>query len=170
MGLITLTDADQDAVPAWFAAALKRQDPSLMVGRWHPAPPVLAEHPELQGKWRWCIYQCTRHQSATGEHTEACLRAGTYVLLVQSPEGDWMPLNDRVLERLREIDVVRQGLSLDERGLERWRRERAYEQQQAAAKREREAAEIVRLNSRDHRRQLLRAHHLIQQHDLRINQ
>lgn len=168
MGLITLTDGA--AVPPGFERRLRQLDPTLMVAVWRPAPPVLAAHPELEGKWRWCIYQCVTHQSTTAEHTDACRRAGCYVWMVQSDAGEFMPLGDRVLEHLKEMDMARKGYTLDARGLDAFRRDAAYRAQLAAARNERECAEIVRLNSRDHRRQLLQAHRLIQQHDLRINQ
>src|SRR5258708_33458694 len=51
-------------------------------------------------KNHWMIEQCVEHLSGKREHTHVCRRI--WVLNARTPEGDMLPLCDKVLEMVKE--------------------------------------------------------------------
>lgn len=160
MDRITLVGGGRPAIPEGFRERLRALDPTLCV-RWNQPPPWSKKPP------RFIIEQCVKHYAIGAEHDHTCQRL--YVFLVQDAEGGMMPLGDAVLEEIKSRDVQRAGYGPND--LDRFIREH---QEQLDANREQitaAQADSVRHASRFNRRQLLKAVHLIQQHDVcRINQ
>jgi hypothetical protein len=66
--------------------------------------------PELHVEWnpkrqRWVIEQCIAHSGPIGVHTHLCNRV--YVWLVRGDDNEYMPLCERVIEKLREMETYR---------------------------------------------------------------
>lgn len=139
-------------IPPGFAGRLERLDPSLLLF-WNPR------------KRKWVVEQCVHHYAPTAAHSHLCERI--YVWMVQSEQGDPMPLGDHVLDKLRAIDLQRQGFGPGDR--EKFIRGLNAEQLELERKRDAEIADIMRHNSRLNRAQLAQAWTLIQRHDLRPN-
>lgn len=146
--------ADQGpAVPNWFRERLRQYDSSLLVS-WN------------RFRRRFVIEQCVEHYpDGKGEHTHVCRRI--YVLLAQDPEGCMMPLGERVLEMIRERDVAKVGYGPDE--LDRFLADANRVAKAAKEENEKAQDEAIRYGTRHNRRQLLKAVHLLQQHNLTPN-
>lgn len=90
------------------------------------------------------------------------------MLLVESEDHGYAPLADRVLEEIKARDVSKAGY-----GPEDWQRFCADMDRIDQANRsqiETKMAETVKECSKDNRRQLRKAIHLMQQHSLAVNQ
>ncbi len=151
--MITVIGDAIPAAPETFLRRMRQLDPSLHLS-WNGR------------KHKWLIEQCIEHHAAGALHDHTCRRV--YVYLVQAENGDPMPLSERVLDKLKEIDTQRQGYGPDR--LEAWRRDRMNEQLELEARRNEEMRDAIRHSSRYNRRQLLRAVTLMGRHDLRVNQ
>lgn len=147
------TAPDGPAVPDWFRERLRQYDSSLLVS-WSRL------------KRRFVIEQCVRHYpDPAGNHTFTCGRV--YVLLAQDPEGAMMPLGERVLEMIRERDVEKAGYGPHD--LTRFLKDQHLIGEKAAAESEKAQQDVIRYGARHNRRQLLKAVHLIQQHNMTPN-
>lgn len=150
--MIWVPDSVERVVPSWFARELRALDPNLI--------PYFNSQ-----RQRWIIDRCTLGgalNAAMHEHTPECPK--TNVMVVQD-EGHYMPLCERVLDELRSKDSWSQYGSF-----ENYQRHTANEDAADEAKRERQIDNLYHDASADHRRQLLQAYHLTQQHDTaRIN-
>lgn len=130
-----------DKVPDWFLRLLKDTDPQLVV-YFNPF------------KQRFMI-----DRQVPGQ-------VNTNVMVVQAENGEYMPLTENTIERLRSIDAWRNYGSF-----EAMHRHHLQLEAEDAAKREAEIRENYRLAGLDDKIQLNRAHTLTQRHDtLRINQ
>lgn len=128
-------------VPDWFQTRLKDTDPSLVV-YFNPF------------KERWMIDR----KAENGQTSN--------VMVCESDNGEYMPLTDNTIDRLRSMDA--------------WAKHGSYEAfhrhniELAAAdkaKRDAEIRENYRLASLDDKAQLHRAYDLVQRHDVaRVNQ
>ena len=128
-------------LPDWFARGLKDLDPSL----------VCYLNPF---KNRWVVDR----KAENGQTTN--------VMVVQSEEGEFMPLTDNTLERIKSMDAWKQYGSY-----EAFHRHNIQVEVDAAAKRDAEIRENYRLNSLDNKRQLRQVYDLVQRHDVaRVNQ
>lgn len=140
-------------VPPWFTAALRETDPNLIV-YFNPM------------KQRWVIDRCTRgglHNAGAHVHTNDCPR--TNVTVVQD-EGQYMPLCQAVIDNLRASDAWSQHRSADQ-----FTRSGENAAAEDKAKREKAIDDLYHETTKDNRRQLLQAFHLMQQHDTaRVNQ
>lgn len=106
-------------IPDWFAQRLKDVDPALCTYF-------------NKIRQRWVIDRCTREDSTLHADHTYCSR--TNVMLVQGDEGEYMPLCDQVLDKLKASDTWTQygsaeGLinhlqSLDDANQAKLRRER----------------------------------------------
>ena len=140
-------------IPPWFAAALRETDPNL----------ILYFNPQRK---RWVIDRCTRggvHNAGAHEHTNACPRTNVRVV---EDAGHYMPLCQAVLDDLRGSDAWAKHTDVSQFML-------ANDNAAAedAARRKRQIDALHSEATRDNRRQLMRAYHLMQQHDTaRINQ
>jgi hypothetical protein len=108
-------------------------------------------------KGRWVIDRCV-HGNACA-HSGNCERVNA--MIVQSPEGGYMPLGEHVFEELRKRDLWRQFDSAEHMG--------AVQSTQAEEQRDKIVADIRGdFNSmiREDRVQLNRFRHLIQTHDI----
>jgi len=152
---VVLVGGDSAApnVPESFRESLRAYDPDLLVS-WNPF------------KRRFVIEQCVRHYAPTSEHTHVCQRL--YVCMAQDDDGTMIPLGDRVIEMVKAKDTRRAGYGPQD--LARFLRNQREIIQKDREERERKMGEVIREGSRDNRRQLRKALHLIQQHDLRVNQ
>jgi hypothetical protein len=128
-------------VPAWFKARLFDTDPNLVV-YFNPF------------KQRWVIDR----KAENGLNTN--------VMIVQSEDGEFMPLSDSTLDRIKSMDAWKQYGSY-----EAFHRHNIQVAAEDAAKREAAIRENYRLNSLDNKRQLRQVYNLIQRHDVaRVNQ
>jgi hypothetical protein len=143
----------EHVVPPWFEAALRETDPNLIV----------YFNPQRK---RWVIDRCTRggvHNAGAHLHTNDCPR--TNVTVVQD-EGQYMPLCQAVIDDLRSRDSWAQHSTAEQFALSG---QNAADED--ASMRKRAIDVLYAETTRDNRRQLLRAFHLMQQHDTaRINQ
>lgn len=134
--------------------------------------------PDMHVAWngrkkRWVIEQCVGHNgsdqpNADGvvAHTHLCSR--TYVWLVAGEESDYMPLGDRVIEKLHEKETYRK-YGTGEAALERFRREsRNFDEEQQQKQRER-SREILRQNSKDNRTYWNKLKMLFERHSMQPN-
>lgn len=144
--------SEAPSVPEGFREKLRQYDPTLCVS-WNTF------------KKRFVIEQCVRHNSDTAEHTHVCLR--NYVLLVQDPEGCMLGLGEKVIEMIAQRDVTKAGYGPDD--LDRFIRDMRNKRQEHYQKTERKMDQVIGEGARDNRRQLLKAVHLIQQHNLTPN-
>ncbi len=149
MNRIVIVGESTPSEPVEFKARLRRFDASLTVS-WNRL------------RRRWVIEQCVEHLSPTREHTHICRRV--YVWLVQGDAGEMLPLGEHVFAKLAAMDTWRQGYGPEPKHLERWRRDRADEDEKAREKQEEKMAEVVREASRDARGQLLTAKDLLLRH------
>lgn len=136
MGSLVVVGDVSRTPPEDFKAKLRAFDPDLVITY------------DLR-RQRWKIEQCVVHWAPGVEHSHVCDRV--YVWLVQSPEGDYLSLDnwELIREKLRSIDTRAQGYSPDEKGLERYRADRAYEGELAERKRESDMAQVPRLYWKD---------------------
>lgn len=152
MNLFLPKDVER-VVPPWFTAALRETDPNLMV-YFNPM------------KKRWTIDRCTRggvHNAGEHTHTNECPR--TNVTVVQD-EGQYMPLCQAVIDDLRSRDAWTKHGSLEQFELV------SQNEADADLAARNKAIDVIHHEATvDNRRQLMRAFHLMQQHDTaRINQ
>jgi hypothetical protein len=134
-------------VPGWFAAALRETDPNL----------ILYFNPQRQ---RWIIDRCTRggvHNAGAHEHTNACPRTNVRVV---EDQGQYMPLCQAVLDDLRGSDAWARHTDVHE-----FLRSNDNAAAEHEAKVKRQIDAIHSEATRDNRRQLMQAYHLMQQHD-----
>jgi hypothetical protein len=144
-------------VPEWFAVKLAAIDPAL-----------ICYYNHLRD--RWIIDRCTRGVTAENlrgenkhEHTNDCPR--TNVRVVQDAQGNYMPLCQEVLDWFHQHDIGSQ-----------FKNQEAYINHLAAKwladdeKRRADRRSNTRHATLDGKRQLLQAFHLMQQHDLELNQ
>lgn len=128
-------------VPDWFTRGLKDLDPSLVV-YFNPF------------KERFVVDR----KAENGQTTN--------VMIVQSEEGEFLPLTDNILDRIKSMDAWKQYGSY-----EAFHRHNISVAAADAAKRDAEIRENYRLNSLDNKRQLRQVYDLIQRHDVaRVNQ
>lgn len=88
--------------------------------------------------------------------------------MAQDDEGVMMPLGDKVMDKIRAADVTKAGYGPNDLA-------KFLADQKAVLKKDRDEREkamddAVHHGSRLNRRQLLRAIHLMQQHNLTVNQ
>jgi hypothetical protein len=140
-------------VPPWFATALRETDPNL----------ILYFNPQRK---RWIIDRCTRggvHNAGVHEHTNDCPRTNVRVV---EDQGQYMPLCQAVIDDLRGSDAWARHTDVNQFMLSN---DNAAAEDVADRKRKIDALHSEA--TRDNRRQLMRAYHLMQQHDTaRINQ
>lgn len=140
-------------MPPWFESALRETDPNL----------ICYYNPMRE---RWVIDRCTRggvHNAGQHLHTNECPR--TNVTVVQDG-GRYMPLCQRVIDELRATDQWSQSGSVEQFILSA---DNAAAEDEADRKRKIDA--VHHEATKDNRRQLMRAFHLMQQHDTaRVNQ
>jgi hypothetical protein len=137
------------AVPEWFATALRDIDPSLIVYFNHI-------------RQRWILDRCTaagEHHVANHQHTPECPR--TNVKVIQGEGGEYMPLGTDVLDWLRAHDTWNQHSSADRFIKILSNQDEDYKEKLKAQRRDNTHHRTL-----DGKRQLLKAFHLIQQHDL----
>jgi hypothetical protein len=145
--------ANERTIPEWFTNGLKDIDPSLIV-YWN----------HLRG--RWTIDRCTvAGEKHTSNHTHDASCTTTNVKVVQDESGEYMPLCQDVLDWLRAHDTWTQTKTLDQCLLEMSNRFEAYQN-----KLKRERRDNTRRVTLEHKPQLLKMKHLIDQHDLKVNQ
>lgn len=146
-------ETEAPAVPDSFREMLRKYDPDLFV-TWNTA------------RKRFVIEQCVRHLSGRPEHTHLCQR--NYVVIVQDDEGCMVSLGEKVIQMIAERDNARKGFGPGD--LERFLAERRNERDSLLEKVHAKGSDSIRHATRDGRRQLLKAAHLIQQHSLEVNQ
>lgn len=141
------------AIPDSFRRQLRQYDPSLLVA-WNEI------------KKRFVIEQCVKHLSPGPEHSHICDRL--FVALAQDDEGVMLPLGDKMMDKIKAADVTRAGYGPNDKS-----RFLADQKKILAADREdrdRKTDDAFKHGSRFNRRQLLKAKHLIDQHNLTVNQ
>lgn len=143
--------------PEWFLKELKAIDWRLIVYFNH-------------FRNRWIVDRCTRGITAedlrgTGqhEHNNECPR--TNVLVVRGPNQEYHPLGTDVIEWFRKNDVGAQYKSADDLIKELTAQDVANREKMRLDRKDNTRAWTM-----DHKRQLLRAYHLMQQHDLEPNE
>jgi hypothetical protein len=137
--------------PDWFTRGLKDIDRALFVV-WNP------------NRKLWVIARCLRDDNNLHEH-DPKMCAQTLVLIVESEMfGGYAPLTERVLDKLRSMDMWQKHGSWENMTAETEAKE---ERQQAKIKQDQK--EDIEHCSRDNRVQVNKMVHLIQQHDLRLN-
>lgn len=144
--------ANDRVVPDWFLIALRDIDPSLIVF----FNPIRA---------RWVLDRCTlggEHGISDHTHSNECPR--TNVKIIQSETGEYLPLSNEVLDWLRAHDTWNQHSSVEQ--FLTILNNQGTEYQEKLRK---ERREYTHHRTTDNRRQLAKAFHLIQQHDLKIN-
>lgn len=153
---VVLVGNSQGGAPAVsdaFRQMLRGYDPDLLVS-WNSL------------KRRFVIEQCVRHYAATSEHTHVCQRL--YVLMAQDEAGVMVPLGEKVMDMIREKDTRKAGYGPGD--LARFLRDQRRVIEADREDRSKKMGEVIRYGSRHNRAQLRKALHLIQQHDLRVNQ
>jgi hypothetical protein len=144
---------DKRGVPRYFTEGLRAIDPALIV-YWNPL------------RARFVIDRCTAagvHHIADHQHTPECPR--TNVKIVQDEAGQYRPLARDILQWLREHDTWAQHNSSQDfiAALNK-------ECEEYNEKLRLERKDNTRAHTMDNKRQLLRAYHLFQQHDMKVNQ
>lgn len=140
------------AIPESFRAQLRQYDPDLLVA-WNHI------------KKRFVIEQCVQHAGGP-EHTHVCGR--NFVVLAQDDDGVMLPLGDRVMEKIKAADVTRAGYGPED--LAKFLKDQKAVLAADRKDREQKSRDAVTHGSRFNRRQLLKAKHLIDQHNLTVNQ
>jgi hypothetical protein len=140
------------AIPESFLLQLRQYDPSLLVA-WN------------QIKKRFVIEQCVQHLSPGPEHSHVCNR--NFVVMAQDDEGVMLPLGDAVMDKIKAADVSRAGFGPDD--LEAFLKSQKKILKADQENREKKVDDAFKHGSRFNKRQLLKAKHLIDQHDLRPN-
>jgi hypothetical protein len=155
MGELLIVGDTQREAPEEFKRKLRAFDPDLLVAY------DLRRH-------RWKIEQCVRHLAPGVEHSHVCDRV--YVWLVQTPEGDYLGLDnwEGIREKLCAMDTRAQGFSPDEKGLERYRAELTYEEERARQKRNEEMAKVPGLMWRDNKLTRNRLIRLLDKHGIEV--
>lgn len=152
MSALILPAGVERVVPDYFSRGLRALDPNLIV--WF--------NPRKQ---RWVLDRCTRggvRNAALHAHTAECPK--TNVMVVQDPDGGYMPLCDAVLDSLRGMDSWSHGTA------EQFILHHENALAENEAKRNADIDSAFDLASKENRRQLLKAYDLIQTHDMRVNQ
>lgn len=145
--------AQERVIPEWFTTGLRDIDPSLIVYFNH-----------IRG--RWIIDRCTAGgEKHTANHTHNAECPTTNVKVVQEDSGEYMPLCQQVLDWFRANDRWNQTLSTDQLITELRNKDEAYQEKLKADRRDN-----TRHATQSNKRQLLQMYHLIQQHNLEINQ
>jgi hypothetical protein len=114
---------------------------------------------------RWIIDRCTAggtHHTSDHQHSNECPR--TNVKVIQDEAGEYMPLGQDVLDWLRAHDTWNQHSSSDQFVTILANQHADHLEKLRQARRDN-----TRHASRDGRRQLGKAFHLIQQHSLELN-
>jgi hypothetical protein len=138
-------------VPEWFSQKLRDLDTKLYVV-WNPNID------------RWIIARCLRPECALSEHKQDECGA-TLVMRVESEHfGGYSPLGEHVISKLYEMDTWRKYGSHE--NLVRVTEAEEARQKEKIAQ---DQKEDIQHCSRDNRRQMNQLHHLVQQHDLRLN-
>ena len=145
--------SEAPAVPEGFREKLRQYDPSLLVS-WNTF------------RKRFVIEQCIQHLAPTAEHTHICRRI--YVLLVQDGEGCMMPLGEKVMEMIAARDTQKAGYGPND--LARFIADSRKKRREHYDAIDRHMNQTMHDATKDGRRQLLKAAHLIQQHSLEVNQ
>lgn len=140
------------AIPESFREMLRKYDPDLLIS-WNTF------------RKRFVIEQCVQHLSGRPEHTHICRR--NYVVIVQDGEGSMVPLGEGVIQMIAERDNQRRGYGPQD--LARFIRDRREERDSVTRKGYDAGRDAIKHATRDGRRQLLKAAHLIQQHSLEVN-
>jgi hypothetical protein len=117
-------------------------------------------------KKRHCIEQCIEHHpDEKGNHWHLCRRI--HVWLVQSEDGDAMPLNDRVIEKIKSMDMyAKYGIDGSKESLEKFKRQSADRERERDEKIARATKEIAHLNRVDNKRHWRRLIDMIRRHDV----
>lgn len=145
--------AQDRIIPPWFTTGLKGIDPSLIV-YWN----------HLRG--RWIIDRCTAAgEKHTANHTHSPECPTTNVKVVQDEAGDYMPLCQDVLDWFRANDRWNQTASTEQLITELRNKDEAYQ-----AKLKQDRRDNTHHVTMDHKRQLLKMKHLMDQHNLEVNQ
>lgn len=145
--------SEAPAIPDGFREKLRRYDPSLCIS-WNTF------------RKRFVIEQCIQHNAAGPEHTHVCNRI--YVCIAQDPDGCMMPLGDRVMNMIAARDVQKAGYGPND--LQRFIADNRAKRREHSERIDKQMNETIREATKDGRRQLLKAAHLIQQHNLEVNQ
>ena len=134
--------------------------------------------PEMHVEWnprkkRWVIEQCVAHNATIGQrngitvHNHLCGRI--YVWLVRDENDDsFMPLCDRVIVKLQEIDTTRK-YGVGEAALERFRRESNNIDEERQKKFKESVRETMRYSIKHNKSYFNKFFTLFQRHDLRPN-
>jgi len=131
-----------------FVRGLREIDP-LLICYWN----------RFRGRWVIDRYSCDNDGH---DHQIACPRQN--VLIVESPEREYMPLNERVYERLRAMDTWSQYKSADE-----WNEYTAAQRDSHKQRVEKSIRDDVRHIILDDKEQFKKIQTAIQMHDLRPN-
>lgn len=123
-------------VPDWFLTRLKDTDPNLIV-----------------------YFNPFRQRFVIDRKVDG--QANTNVMIVQAEDGEFMPLTDNTIDRIRSMDAWSKHGSY-----EAYHRHNINLAAEDAAKTEAEIKENYRLASIDDKAQLNQAFNLIQRHDL----
>jgi hypothetical protein len=145
--------AQDRAIPDWFTRGLHDIDPSLIVYFNH-----------LRG--RWIIDRCTaggEKHTANHAHTAQCTT--TNVRVVQDEAGEYMPLCPDVLDWLRAHDCWNQTKTAEQLVTELRNKDEAYQE-----KLKQDRRDNTHHRTMDNKRQLLKMKHLMDQHNLEVNQ
>ena len=150
MDLWLPTPESAPEIPNWFKRQLRDLDKGLVI-YWN------------RFRGRFIIDRCIHANEHMGECTASCER--TNVMIVESPEGSYMPPNERVIQNLKSMDAwAKYGDG--EAGLLRQRAERENAKAEYDAKLQEAAKDNYKRAMLEDRVQLNKARHLIQQHDL----
>lgn len=145
--------ANSRTAPEWFKTSLYDIDPSLIVYFNH-----------MRG--RWIIDRCTAGgEKHTANHTHNPSCPTTNVKVVQDEAGDYSPLGTDVLDWLRAHDTWNQTKTADQLVIELRNKDEAYQ-----AKLKEDRRDNTHHRTMDNKRQLLKMKHLMDQHNLEINQ
>jgi hypothetical protein len=144
--------SEAPAIPESFREQLRQYNPTLLVA-WNHI------------KKRFAIEQCVKHLSPGPEHSHVCDRL--FVVLAQDDEGVMLPLGDAVMNKIKAADVSRAGYGPDD--LENFLKSQKLILKADQDNREKKVDDAFKHGSRFNKRQLLKAKHLIDQHDLRPN-
>jgi hypothetical protein len=138
--------------PEYFTRGLRNIDPSL-----------IAYYNQLKG--RWVIDRCTHggmHGTSNHSHSAECKT--THVLWIQDPDGSYAAPDDKVLDKLRAMDLWSRHGS--------WQKMTGKLEEKEAEQKEkidRDLKEDIQHASRDGRVQLNKAVTLIKRHNLTPN-
>jgi hypothetical protein len=157
--VVPATCVDENRTPpSWFLRKMQETFAKDMLITWH------------KKKQRWVIEQCIEHHpgalfvNGVQEHSHLCRRIYVWLVRHENNGDAYMPLSERVIERLHEMETYRK-YGTGPNALAKFRAESAaFDREQEKKKRE-NAHEIFRYLKRHHRVVRNKLKLLMERHD-----